>query len=96
MKREKVEILKYIPIVNIFVLIYLIIYIFSKNKIDTKKFLSYLIKTFILIIIITIPRIVINRVFNNETLDLIIFYIYIWIYFIVFNLIVLKFEKSIN
>lgn len=96
MERKNIKILKYIPIINIFVFIYLIIDIFSKNKIDSKKLLSYIAATFVVIIIITIPRIIVNKVFNNETVNLIIFYIYIWIYFLVFNIIFLDFENSIK
>lgn len=95
MRRKLEKKLLFLPIINIFVYIYLIISIFSKKH-KMKDVVLLILTTILCIIIITIPRIIIRNIFNNETLDLILFYISIWLYFISSNFCILCFEKKQN
>ena len=71
------KIIMYIPIVQIITFFCWLMYYYKKNL---KK--SDFFKTLFLIIgwvvVITIPRIILNAIFKNETLDNIVFYIFLY------------------
>lgn len=69
------KIISYIPFVNILIIPILWFRFYFKNPIPKNNFIKCVLKCFLLGVVITIPRIVIFKVFGNGLIDTISTYI---------------------
>ena len=77
---KKQKIIKYIPIAQVITLFCWIGY-YSKNNIKQSDFIKTMMKMFAFVLALTIPRIALNYIFNNDLLNNILFYVSIYPYF---------------
>lgn len=90
------KIITFIPFVNILIVPFLWFRFYFKNPIPRGNFFRCVFKCFLLCIIITIPRIIIYKIFGNGLLDTIVTYISIILTMFVICFIMVKDEEKIK
>ena len=90
------KIIAFIPFVNILVVPFLWFRFYFKNPIPKVEFIKCVFKCFLFCIIITIPRIIIYKIFGNGLLDTIVTYIGIILTMFVICFIMVRNEEKIK
>lgn len=80
MSIQKQKVLRFIPIVNFFVCVFSWLKMYRVKNIKQADFLRAMLIMFLVMLLLTLPRIILSVVFKNDMLDSIVFYISLYFY----------------
>lgn len=94
MSIKKQKIICFIPIINFVIIGFLWLRMYYKYPIHKTRFLKRILQMCVFVVIITIPNIILNSLFDNKTIEILINLISSYLYLVAFSCIAVKDQEQ--